>query len=454
MRTSLGGRSDRRLTSALALPAMLAIVAAFLATPAAADPDSESEGSEREIRVLAQIRVRPELRDQSDFSEAIPDRQRFWGQRTRLGVDAKVHPKVEGRVLIQDTRFWGVEEGSTTQTGDELQATDLFEGYIDLRWIWDLPLDLRLGRQTLHYGRERLVGTLDFSNFARTFDAFRFRYSLGAIALDVLSAKLADTNPPPPFPSTGVSDQDRNFSGLYFTRQGDRVEVADVYWLRDIDKSAPPSTPHPETKRHTFGARAKARFGAGISLEGEYSYQGGSAGPNEDLDIGAQALAAELGWEGEGDRNPRAALGVDWATGDDDLADDDLGTFNQLFPTGHSFFGYMDYVGRQNIQAVHGEVGARLWKQISGTIAGHGFRLDQSRDAWFDADGNVKLPADPARTHRGLGSEVDLVLRLGGIESTTIEGGYSRFFRGTVIQDAVAEDIDSDWAYFSIKVDL
>jgi len=454
MRTAIGRRFQRQLASALTLPATLAIVATILAAPAAADPDDDGEGGDREIHVLAQVRVRPELRDQADFSEATPDRQRFWGQRTRLGVDAKVNPKVEGRVLIQDTRYWGVEEGSTTLTGDELQSTDLFEGYLDLRWIWDLPLDVRLGRQTLHYGRERLVGTLDFSNFARTFDAFRFRYSLGAIALDVFSAKIVDTNPPLPAPSTGFADQDRNFSGAYFTRTGDRVEVADVYWLRDIDKSAPPATPHPETKRHTFGARAKGRLGAGFALEGEYSYQTGSAGPDEDLDIGAQALAAELGWEGEGDRKPRAALGFDWATGDDDLADQDLGTFNQLFPTGHSFLGYIDYVGRQNIQAVHGEVGGRLWKQISGVVAGHGFRLDQARDAWFDAAGAVKLPADPTRTHRGLGSEVDLVLRLDGVESTTIEGGYSRFFRGRVIKDAIAEDIDSDWAYFSIKVDL
>ncbi|HWN80736.1 MAG TPA: alginate export family protein, partial [Candidatus Udaeobacter sp.] len=91
---------------------------------------------------------------------------------------------------------------------------------------------------------------------------------------------------------------------------------------------------------------------------------------------------------------------------------------------------------------------------FSGTVAGHGFRLDQSRDAWYDATGAIKLPADPGRTHRGLGSEIDLTLRLDGIESTTIEGGYSHFFRGQVIRDAIAEDTDSDWAYISIKVDI
>jgi hypothetical protein len=453
MRSLTSGRR-RRLPAALAIAAGLAALFASIA-PAAADPENDDESSDdREIEMLAQVRVRAELRDQSDFNLATPDRQRFYGQRTRLGVDAKVHPKVEGRVLFQDTRYWGVEESSTTQTGNEEQATDLFEGYIDLRWIWDLPLDLRLGRQNLSYGRERLVGKLDFSNFGRTFDAFRFRYSLGAIGLDIFSAKLVDTNPPPPAPSTGFADQDRNFSGLYLTRQGDRVEMVDFYWLRDIDKSFPPVTPHPETKRHTFGTRAKGRLGAGFAVEGEYSYQTGSAGPDDALDIAAQALAAELLWEGQGERQVRAAAGVDWATGDEDPTDGDLETFNQLFPTGHAFLGYMDYVGRQNIQAVHGEVGARLWKQFRGLIAAHGFRLDEPTDAWFDANGAIKLFPDPARTHRGLGSEIDLVLSLGGIEHTTLEGGYSHFFRGRVIEDAILDDEDSDWAYISVMVDL
>jgi len=310
------------------------LVAALIAAspPAVADPEDDDDSDDREIELLAQVRVRAELRDQSDFNSATPDRQRFYGQRTRLGVDAKVHPKVEGRVLFQDTRYWGVEESSTTQTGDEEQATDLFEGYIDLRWIWDLPLDLRLGRQNLTYGRERLVGKLDFSNFGRTFDAFRFRYSLGAIGFDIFSAKLVDTNPPPPAPSTGFADQDRNFSGLYLSRQGDRVETVDVYWLRDIDKSFPPVTPHRETKRHTFGARGKGRLGGGFALEGEYSYQTGSDGPDDALDIAAQALAAELVWEGQGGRNVRAAAGVDWATGDEGPGDGDLDPLNQLFP--------------------------------------------------------------------------------------------------------------------------
>jgi hypothetical protein len=451
LRSPFAPRHVRPL-STLGLFALLLAVA----QPVIADPqdDDEQESSDREIRPIAQIRVRPEFRDQSDFNKSLPDRQRFFGQRTRIGVDGKVHPKVEGRVLIQDTRYWGVEEGSTVQTGDEQQATDLYEGYIDLRWIWDLPLDLRLGRQTMHYGRERLVGTQDFSNFGRTFDAFRFKYSLGAIGVDIWSAKLADTNPPPPAPSTGFSDQDRNFSGLYATRTGDRVEAVDIYWLRDIDKSAPPITPHPETKRHTVGARARGRLGAGFALEGEYSYQTGSAGANEALDIAAQALAAELSWEGKGSRKPKAAVGGDWATGDGDATDSDLETFNQLFPTAHSFLGTMDYVGRQNIQAVHGQAEARLWRQFSGEVAVHGFRLDEATDAWYDASGNVKLPADPTRTHRSLGTEVDLTLRLGGIENTQLEGGYSRFFRGRVIEDAIIDDTDSDWAYFSVRVDL
>jgi Alginate export len=448
MRSPFKARTRRALFIAGVRFALACVMCAPWAAGAQDDADSGSD-DDRELDFLAQVRVRPELRDQSDFDETIPDRERFFGQRTRVGLDATVSPKVGGRVLVQDTRNWGTQDSLTTSTGDDDQALDLFEGYLDLRWIWDLPLDLRFGRQTMRYGRERLVGDLDFSNFARTFDAFRFRYLMGAIGIDIFSAKLVDTNPP--FGS-GLSDQDRNFSGAYFRREGDRVEDAEVYWLRDIDKTF--AADHLETKRHTFGTRAKVLLGAGLAIEGEYSYQSGSSGVEDSLDIGAQAFAAELLWEKDSELKPRAALGIDWATGDEDLGDEDLGTFNQLFPNSHPFLGTLDYVGRQNIQSVHVSGGLRFWRQLSGEVAYHGFRLDEAQDAWYDANGFAKLPVDPLRTHRTLGGELDLLFSWSGIERTLIEGGYSHFFPGRVIEDAIAEEADSDWAYFQIRVDL
>ncbi len=141
----------------------------------------------------------------------------------------------------------------------------------------------------------------------------------------------------------------------------------------------------------------------------------------------------------------------------------DVATFkvrHQLFPTGHTHLGFIDYVGRQNIQDFRGQVGARMVKSLTGTVHVHVFRLDKAQDAWFNAAGDVvggkngRFVVDPSRTARNLGTEVDLLFRFGGFEGAQVEGGYSRFFAGDVVSAGGFPADDSDWVYVQIKVDL
>lgn len=429
------------------------LLAMIAGTPAAGDEDD----SEREITPIGQVRVRPEFRDNADFDADRPDRQKFFGMRTRLGLDVKINPKLEGRIQIQDTRFWGVDEPTTVSTGQEQQATDLYEGYVDLRWIWDLPLEVRLGRQAMTYGRERLVGPLDFSNFGRTFDAYRFRFTMGAFVTDVFSAKLVETNAPAADTTLRYSDQDRNFSGLYISREGERVERADVYWLRDIDKTHPVSPG--EIARHTIGGLARVHLPESFAVEGEYAYQTGGAGSQ--FDIAAQMLTLELLYSRSDLHDLKLVGGFDWASGDGDPTDDELGTFNQLFPTGHAHLGFIDYVGRQNIQDFRGQASVKHANGSTVLVAYHWFQLDQAADAWFNAAGNVNeagvrgFGPDPGRDARQLGSEIDIVFKLGGfIDPAGIEAGYSHFFAGEVVRADGGPDDDSDWAYLQVKLDI
>jgi len=433
----------------------LMLIVHAMTLPLAFADDDEEKRDERDLTVFGQVRVRPEFRDNADFDHDRPDRQRFIGQRTRLGLDVRVSPRVEGRVLAQDTRFWGVD-GTTVETGQEVESLDLLEGYADLRWIWDLPLDVRLGRQQLSYGRERLVGTEDFGASARTFDAYRFRFVMGALLLDVFSAKLVDTNPPGPPGLPVMSDQDRNFSGAYFTREGGHIERLDLYWLRDIDKTHPTTTG--EIKRHTLGVLGRGALPAALAIEVEYGYQTGEAG--DALDIAAQMLVAELSYTRKEARDLQAALAFEWASGDPDPADGELETWSQLFPSTHRHLGTMDYVGRQNIRDIRGQLGARVTSRITGLLDYHLFRLDQPEDAWFNTAGEVTQAGvrvfgpDPSRTEADLGQELDLLFRYEGFPGAGIELGYSRFFAGDLIGEGDAPDDGSDWVYVQVKVDL
>ena len=100
--------------------------------------------------------------------------------------------------------------------------------------------------------------------------------------------------------------------------------------------------------RYTIGGRV---FGAshGFDYEVENAYQFGHVGSG---DVSAWMIATEGGYTLKAPLTPRLWLGFDYASGDDG-AGGDVGTFNQLFPLGHAYFGYIDAVGRQNIVDLH-----------------------------------------------------------------------------------------------------
>ena len=55
----------------------------------------------------------------------------------------------------------------------------------------------------------------------------------------------------------------------------------------------------------------------------------------------------------EGAWSPRLGAGFDWASGDRDPTDGVVQTFDQLFPLGHKYFGFIDLLGRKNVTAAN-----------------------------------------------------------------------------------------------------
>src|ERR1041384_152040 len=69
------------------------------------------------------------------------------------------------------------EGQNSSSTGDKRNPNpqsdgpfDLYQGYVRLGGTKDLPLSLKVGRQELAYGDERLVGVSDWDNMGRVFD--------------------------------------------------------------------------------------------------------------------------------------------------------------------------------------------------------------------------------------------------------------------------------------------
>ena len=150
----------------------------------------------------------------------------FWEQRTRLNVDATAD---DAKVFlqVQDSRKWG-SEGSTVDTADNGNGgIDLSQGYVEFGKLFDKPLSVRIGRQAMAYGEHRLVGSLEWSNNARRFDAIKFSYKHDAADIDVWTAKVSD--------SGQAYGNDNNLNGIYASLKMVPKNAVDVYLLQKLN---------------------------------------------------------------------------------------------------------------------------------------------------------------------------------------------------------------------------
>lgn len=405
----------------------------------AADPapsDAFTFGSgQNSIAIGGQYFTRIESRANADFNALLKDNDTFVEHRARMSLRASL-AGVLGMVLeYQDVRIWGTERNTVTTE----PFTGLHQGFVDLRPAkW---LNLRVGRQELSYGEDRLIGSLDWAQSARAFDGLFVRLQLmpnltaDLFAMDVKERiVLVD----PANAQNKVPNEGSQFYGIYTRWRPNQLFGVDVYALGLVqDPSTLVTGPRGERAFATLGGRAFAS-GGGLSVTLEGAYQVGS-----DLvgDLSAYALAAKAIYTLPMRWSPYVGFEYTRASGDGNATDKTNNTFNQLFPTGHLFMGYMDYVGWQNVQAWRATVGVRpkpgahIWLDV------HRFEMLEAKDAWYSASGARFIDADPRRKHVVMGNEVNLSVTWPLHKHVSLAGSYGLFMPGDAATRAQSSTI-------------
>jgi hypothetical protein len=145
---------------------------------------------------------------------------------------------------------------------------------------------------------------------------------------------------------------------------------------------------------------------------------------------------AGLGYHFKGvPMDPQLWFYYDYASGDPHPGlGDQHRTFNQLFPFGHYYFGFIDVVGRQNIQDFNAHFVFYPAKWITSFVQYHVFRLADARDALYSA-GGAPLRRDPTgRAGTNVGQEIDFVTNFHLSNHQDIYFNISHFFAGDFIK--------------------
>jgi hypothetical protein len=412
----------------------LGIIGVLLLAPTAAAQMNSS------ISVNGQIRQRSEV-DARDFNSNTTPAD-FHLLRTRLSVSVKPIDRAEAMVQFQDSRRFGAGDPALGRgtLDPSAGALDLHQAYFKVNELFDAPLSLKIGRQELIYGTQRLVGAVGWSNVGRTFDAGVLKYEGSDVSIDFFAARLVGT--------TAEDSGSQNLFGLYGTWDGLDGQTLDVFALLDNDTNditGPDGESQNRLVRFTPGVTLRGTVSR-LSYELEAAYQTGkravAVGANRST-IQASLLSAYV--SSSLNTTPDLTIGAGYTrlSGDDAPGDDDLGQFNTLFATNHKFYGFMDFfpatASQFGLQDTHLKTSLRLSKQVTLSADFHHF---------------AQAEATPTNSGQTLGQELDLTASYQFAEPVSFTVGLSTFLPDDAMERAIGDDDPAYWGYLMSTINF
>lgn len=413
------------------------------------------------IDIGGQLRFRGEYRNDYDLKDNVHSRtddDEFILGRFRLWTRLTPSKYFQAFVEVQSAWEWESENIDTDLPdiggGNIFQdRLDIQQAYVDIHLLPDtLPLYVRLGRQNLNYGKQRLMGSFQWANVARSFDAVRIRYDDKTWWVDAYIAQVVvhdDNNFNDTDNGLPNAADDSTFYSIYGGYRGFELADFELYWIyRDNEDAG-------DRKVHTIGTRFEGKNGP-WDYDGEFAYQFGDW--SEETHIDHQAFALHLGGGytfKDAPWRPRIGIQYNYATGDDDPADGDHGTFDNLFPTNHLHYGYIDFFSWRNMHHLQFELqffpAKRLW--IKTHL--HFFWNDEEKDQWYNAGGGATAGVRAAARRNAdsfIGEELDIVVNyvpnLPGIgKALSVQAGYSHFWGEDFVSDTIGGNDGADFAY-------
>nr|WP_245405899.1 alginate export family protein [Sphingobium sp. Sx8-8] len=284
------------------------------------------------------------------------------------------------------------------------------------------PVTLRGGRQMLSLGTERLVGTRYGPNTPLAFDGVRGSMSLGkGRKLDLF---LLNPVQPSPGSFDDHTSGTRKLWGAYAT-----LPELDLYYLGYRNRAARFGGLTGREERHSLGLRSHgARGDWHWNVEGVWQF-----GHYEGQRISAWTLGTEVGRTlADLPLSPDATVRFNIVSGDRNSEDDNLGTFNALFPKG-KYFGELSPVGPTNIVSLNPRIGAPLGNGFSTSIAAMAYWRYSRNDGVYDIPGNLIRAANGSHA-RFIGKEAEATLAWQATPELELSASLSFFAPGAFIR--------------------
>lgn len=395
-------------------------------------------------KVGGQSRYRYEYRDDLTLNNTAYEDDHMHLLRNRLNLDVSYLSEtgaVPARFFVEGQEAHAFTESAVNKSNIFVNEVDLRQLYVEVKSPFKkLPMTAKVGRQVLSYGDERYVGGLEWTNTARVFDALKLVINPNPqFILDVFASNVVKIEKEKWDQGTKSDD----FYGIYLStkpwkKSMDHVLDTFLFIRHNSDESVLGERRRGRLKEYTFGNRFKGKkynwdYGT------EYAVQVGSRSHDE---IQAWSFHQELGYTfSKWLWTPRLYGEYNHASGDRNPSDGKFQTFDNLYPTNHNKYGFIDLFSLKNINDWMIGTSIKPHQRLLLSSDYHWFVLDAKESAWFNvagAGGTVRGANANADPH--VGSELDLLATYQLTARLGLLAGYSHFFAGPFVKDTGAHD--------------
>jgi hypothetical protein len=403
------------------------------------------------VTLGADIREQYEFIENDNFGLGSVNNHGYWLQRIMLYSDWHFGPYFRAFVQLKTSEEEGREPGPRPTDRKRLDFNQAFVDFSYPRTV--LPADqsyftLRLGRQEIDFGDERLLAVREGPNTRQSFDGARLILNSSNGRVDVFALRVDPDE-------TGYFDNDPSWShatvwGVYSTFPLTTKSTAaklnnislDLFYIGFQHGDAQFNQGVGDELRHSIGGRLwRAHHINGLDFNLFGVYQFGSFAGKE---ISAFSAAIDAGyklfnlpWA------PRIAGSLQISSGG---GNGKLETFNAMFPAGYYYGGALDeQIGPANAIILQSELDLHPTASLVINLKTMFVWREDTADALYNVPGFVVLSGSSnGRRYVGASPQVLITQQLG--RHLSVSWNYYHFFRGGFLTGQVGtKDVD----YFS-----
>jgi len=375
--------------------------------------------------------------------------------RFRAGFDYRPSKKIHLALWMQDSEVWDIalpckvfyKKKFDMEHNPNKDRWELWDAYLEIKDIFDIPLTVKGGRQRIFYGDNRIFGPGQWGNTGRwIWDAAKLSYKFTRGFVDAYYGRTLLHEP-----GKLSLDHRHGFESAGFYSHFELPEsffniVLEPFFMTkddDHNRYKGEDIRMGDLNSYYVGLRTCRKDIKGFYYDLTCIIQRGNFA-HDDIEAYGYHLLLAYKFKKIGIK-PRISVEYSFGSGDSDPNDGDHETFDGAFGARDKMYGRMNLFHWKNLKdaQVNFELNPRKWIYVKAEI--HKFWLAEKKDAWYL---NPQEYRDKTgRSGSEVGMEFDVVVRCDLPRGHQIQLGFGHFWPDEFAKKT-ASSKQANWVFF------